>query len=146
MKKMLIPALSVVLLSASVATMAHMPGGHPGGTSPGGISPFGMSPGAGPQATLSPEVQALQQEMHAKLAAAQTPEEREALMKEQHEKMRDKMPEMARAAGMPQVAMGQRGNMPGMMGMHGMGGMNGMPPMNRRHHPMMQEQRPQNGG
>ena len=141
MKKVLIPALSVVLLSVSVATMAHMPGGHPGG-----ISPVGMSPGAGPKVQLSPELQALQQEMHAKLAAAQTPEEREALMKEQHEKMRDKIPEMARAAGMPQVAMGQRGNMPGMMGMHGMGGMNGMPPMNRRHHPMMQEQRPQNGG
>jgi hypothetical protein len=111
MKKVLIPALSVVLLSVSVATMAHMPGGQSGG----------MSPGAGPQAKLSPELQALQQEMQAKLAAAKTPEERDALMKEQHEKMRDKMPEMARAAGMPHVAMGQMGNMPGMMGMRGMG-------------------------
>ena len=100
MKKVLIPALSGVLLSVSVATMAHMPGAQPGG----------MFPGAGPQAKLSPELQAFQQEMQAKLATAKTPEERDALMKEQHEKMRDKMPEMARTAGMH-----------GMMGMRGMG-------------------------
>lgn len=114
MKKILIPAVTLALLTASLGTWAHMPHEHAG---------MGQ-PRSGHQAMMTPEMRALQEDMHAKMAAAKTPEERQALMTEQHEKM--------------------RGKMPGMGGMGGKGGMGGM--HQRQHHPMMQEQRPASGG
>jgi hypothetical protein len=106
MKKILIPTLSLALLTASVGTMAHMPFDHAGAA----------QPGPGHPAMLTPEMRALQEDMHKKMAEAKTPEERQALMTQQQEKMREKMP-----------------------GMHGMGSMG-------QHRQMMQQQRPQSGG
>ena len=122
MKQILIPALSLAMLAASVGAGAHMLYGP---QSDG-------QPGPGHQAMLSPEMRALHEEMQGKMAAAKTPEERHALMAQQQEKMREKMP------GMANGQMGQMGRM---------GGMGGMGPMGMRHHqPMMLEQRPASGG
>ncbi len=108
MQRILIPAVTLALLTASLGTWAHMSHEHAG---------MGQ-PGSGHQAIMTPEMRALREDMHAKMASAKTPEERQALMTEHHEKMHGKM-----------------------SGMGGMGGMH-----QRQHHPMMQEQRPAAGG
>ena len=134
MKQILIPALSFAMLAASVGAGAHMLYGP---QSDG-------QPGPGHQAMLSPEMRALHEEMQHKWAAAKTPEERQALMAQQQEKMHEKMPGMA---GRPGVAMSQMSQMRQMGQMGQMGRMGGMGPMHKRHHqPMMLEQRPASGG
>ena len=131
MKKYWIPAVSLALVTASVGTLAHMPAAQPDGA----------HPGPGHAAMHSPEMRAWQAEMHSKMAAAQTPEERQALMQERQEKMREKMPGVA---GMP--GMGHMGNMEHKGNMGHMGNMGRMGSMPMRHqHPMMQEQRPSSG-
>ena len=131
MKSYWIPALSLALLTTSVATQAHMPHEHTGAA----------NGGPGHHAMLSPEMRVLHEDMQSKMAAAKTPEERQALMKEQHDKMGEKMP------GMTGMAMGSMGHMGAMGQKERMQGMGGMGPMNMRHHQqMMQEQRPQSGG
>ena len=98
MKKMLISTLSLALLTASVGTLAHMPFDHAGAA----------QPGPGHQAMLTPEMRALQEDMHKKMAEAKTPEERQALMTQQQEKMREKMLGMHGAHPMGQMGgMGQ---------------------------------------
>ena len=129
MKKYWIPAVSLALVTASVGTLAHMPAAQPDGA----------HPGPGHAAMHSPEMRAWQAEMHSKMAAAQTPVERQALMQEQQEKMREKMPGTLGMAGM--VGMGHMGHMEHKGNKGRMGSM----PM-RHQHPMMQEQRPSSGG
>ena len=129
MKKYWIPAVSLALVTASVGTLAHMPAAQADGA----------HPGPGRAAMHSPEMRAWQAEMHSKMAAANTPEERQALMQEQQEKMREKMPGTLGMAGM--AGMGHMGHMEHKGNMGRMGSM----PM-RHQHPMMQEQRPSSGG
>ena len=149
MKKTLITTVSLALLTASVGSMAHMPFDQVGAA----------QPGPGHPAMLTPEMRALQEDMLKKMAEAKTPEERQALMSQQQEKIREKMPAMSGAhlrgqmgslgqmGGMgPMARMGGHGmrghGMSGMPGMHGMGSMGNMDP----HRWMMQQQRPQSGG
>ena len=78
----------------------HAQGMHAQGMSHQGMSPQGMMGhpmqmplmAADPMKRMStPEMRALQDEMHSKMQAAKTPEERQALMTQHREKMRGLM-------------------------------------------------------
>ena len=125
-------ALSVVSLAAACASPDPMASGPMMQGKPDGAG--GMS-----MAAMEPRMQAMQA-MHAKMMAAQTPAERQALMADHMKAMQDGMAMMKEKHAMP--GMGGKAGMAGMAGMAESGckpgEMAGQQRMMGDHHAMMQ--------